>query len=136
MKSSRRGDSLNSKCTELKISCACANHVITQAVSICHTRPGRGQRVKFTGKLQVSRLCQKKPLSRSEQGRFPEMKDEIRQALRVQRLPGLRTVSIKTKGARDINKGSWHLVEAQMEVYGYGLRQSSYLRLSRRKNYL
>ena len=78
----------------------------------------------------------KKPLCRSEQRRFPEMKDEIRQALRVERLPGLRTVSIKTKGTCDIHKGPWHLVEAQMEVYGYVLRQSSYLLLSRRKNYL
>ena len=42
MKSSRTGDRLNSKCTELKMSCACANHVITQAASICHTQPGRG----------------------------------------------------------------------------------------------
>ena len=42
----------------------------------------------------------------------------------------------KTKGACDINKGPWHLVETQMEVYGYVLRQSSYLLLSRRKNYL
>ena len=100
MKSSRTGDKLNSKCTELEIPCARANYVITQATSlpasklsrknarargrgkerererlvslaqigelarrlaasICHTRPGRGQRVKFTDKLQVSRLCQK-----------------------------------------------------------------------------
>ena len=82
MKSARTGERLSSKCAELKIPCACTNHVITQAASICHTRPGGEQRVKFTGKLPVSRLCQKKPLCRSEQGRFPEMKNEIRQALR------------------------------------------------------
>ena len=81
-------------------------------------------------------MPKKKQLCQSEQRRFPEMKDEIRQALRVERLPGLRTVSIKTKVACDINKGPWHLVEAQMEVYGYVLRRSSYLLLSRRKNYL
>ena len=34
MKSSRTGDELNSKCTELKIPCACANHVITEAASL------------------------------------------------------------------------------------------------------
>ena len=42
MKSARTGDRLSSKCAELKIPCACTNHVITQAASICHTRPGRG----------------------------------------------------------------------------------------------
>ena len=42
MKSSRRSERLTSKCTELKIPRACTNHVITQAASICHTRPGRG----------------------------------------------------------------------------------------------
>ena len=42
MKSSRRGERLSSKCIELKIPCACTNHVITQAASICHTRPGGG----------------------------------------------------------------------------------------------